>query len=221
MFYFSELESLHYSESYYHIPPSGLSSLIAHWKAFTVLCHITTSLHLYYLPWYHTVVVLLYWAGKLSVYWIILPHPSTCIISPDSQMTMTSGPGTLPHYQLGDLGLIPRPQNQIPTHTDKMKGLSVTTRLGALRKVLTRSVGVQTVSAPKVRYQVGRSGPGFHECHLAVNIWSIYALHVLSNIIKDSILIHFQNLKKAVCSSFFRFESVPRMATSNFITFYI
>lgn len=58
--------------------------------------------------------------------------------------------GTLPHYQLGDLGLIPRPQNAIPSHTDKMRVLSDTTRLGGLRKVLTRSVGIQTVSAPKV-----------------------------------------------------------------------
>lgn len=58
--------------------------------------------------------------------------------------------GTLPHYQLGDLGLIPRPKNHIPTSVDKMRVLSATTRLGGLRKVLTKSVAVQTVSAPKV-----------------------------------------------------------------------
>lgn len=58
--------------------------------------------------------------------------------------------GTLPHYNLGDLGLIPRPKQHIPSHMDKMHDLSATTRLGALRKVLTRSVGIQTVSAPKV-----------------------------------------------------------------------
>ena len=59
--------------------------------------------------------------------------------------------GTEPHYQLGDLGLIPRPKHTIPTNFEKMKELSQTTRLGALKKVLTKSVGVQTVSSPKVR----------------------------------------------------------------------
>ena len=65
--------------------------------------------------------------------------------------TVVSGPGTLPHYQLGDLGLIPRPKQTIPTSLDKMRVLSATTRLGGLRKVLCRSVGIQTVSAPKVK----------------------------------------------------------------------
>lgn len=60
--------------------------------------------------------------------------------------------GTLPHYQLGDLGLIPRPKNHIPTSVDKMRVLSATTRLGGLRKVLTKSVAVQTVSAPKALF---------------------------------------------------------------------
>ncbi|KAJ8300128.1 hypothetical protein KUTeg_021647 [Tegillarca granosa] len=60
--------------------------------------------------------------------------------------------GTLPHYQLGDLGLIPRPKQQIPTSLDKMRALSATTRLGGLRKVLTRSIGIQTVSAPKALF---------------------------------------------------------------------
>jgi hypothetical protein len=64
---------------------------------------------------------------------------------------VVSGPGTLAHYQLGDLGLIPRPKQPIPTSMDKMRVLSATTRLGGLRKVLCRSVGVQTVSAPKVK----------------------------------------------------------------------
>ena len=74
---------------------------------------------------------------------------------------MVSGPGTLAHYQLGDLGLIPRPKQPIPTSMDKMRVLSATTRLGGLRKVLCRSVGVQTVSAPKVRtYIEGESEKG-------------------------------------------------------------
>ena len=69
-----------------------------------------------------------------------------------SQLPVVTGPGILPHYQLGDLGLIPRPKQTIPTSLDKMRVLSATTRLGGLRKVLCRSVGVQTVSAPKVRF---------------------------------------------------------------------
>jgi len=62
------------------------------------------------------------------------------------------GGGTLNHYQLGDLGLIPRPAHLIPTHLQQMKELSTTTRLGNLKKVLTKSVAVQTVSAPKAMF---------------------------------------------------------------------
>ena len=58
--------------------------------------------------------------------------------------------GTIPHYSLGDLGLVPRPKHHIPTNFEKMKELSETTRIGGLKKVLTKSVAVQTVSAPKV-----------------------------------------------------------------------
>lgn len=69
-----------------------------------------------------------------------------------SPLASLPGSTTAPHYQLGDLGLIPRPAQQIPTSLDKMKELSVTTRLGTLKKVLTRSVAVQTVSAPKAMF---------------------------------------------------------------------
>jgi len=57
-----------------------------------------------------------------------------------------------PHYQLGDLGLVPRPSHAIPTSMDKTKALSETTRLGSLRRVLTKSIGIQTVSAPKALF---------------------------------------------------------------------
>ncbi|XP_033758473.1 cilia- and flagella-associated protein 157-like [Pecten maximus] len=60
--------------------------------------------------------------------------------------------GTQFHYQPGDLGMIPRPENPIPTSLEKMRVKSATTRLGELRKMLTNSVGVQTVSAPKSLY---------------------------------------------------------------------
>ncbi|CAL1529656.1 unnamed protein product [Lymnaea stagnalis] len=56
--------------------------------------------------------------------------------------------GTLPHYQLGDLGLIPRPNQHVPTNMDKMKVISKIAKLGALRGVLSKSVATQTVSAP-------------------------------------------------------------------------
>ena len=55
-----------------------------------------------------------------------------------------------PHYKLGDLGLIPRPEEHIPSNQDKVKEISATNQLGALKRVLTKSVAVQTVSAPKV-----------------------------------------------------------------------
>ncbi|KAK3087928.1 hypothetical protein FSP39_012548 [Pinctada imbricata] len=71
---------------------------------------------------------------------------------PMSPIATPQSGGPLPHYQLGDLGLIPRPKHHIPTSFDKMRVLSATTRLGGLRKVLTRSVGVQTVSAPKALF---------------------------------------------------------------------
>ncbi|XP_069122408.1 cilia- and flagella-associated protein 157-like [Argopecten irradians] len=64
----------------------------------------------------------------------------------------TNSKGTLFHYQPGDLGMIPRPENPIPTSLEKMRVKSATTRLGELRKMLTNSVGVQTVNAPKALY---------------------------------------------------------------------
>ena len=70
---------------------------------------------------------------------------------PLSPIARSAG-GTLPHYQLGDLGLIPRPKHHIPTNFEKMKELSATTRLGSLKKVLTRSVATQTISSPKVQH---------------------------------------------------------------------
>jgi len=74
--------------------------------------------------------------------------PNSCL----SPGPVKPGGGTLPHYQLGDLGLIPRPAHHIPTHLEQMKELSATTRLGNLKKVLTKSVAVQTVSAPKAMF---------------------------------------------------------------------
>ncbi|KAL8596770.1 hypothetical protein ACOMHN_053866 [Nucella lapillus] len=77
--------------------------------------------------------------------------------------TMTKG-GTLPHYSLGDLGLIPRPKQNIPTFLERTQTLSATTRLGGLRKVLTRSCATQTVSAPKALFYadqlLSRAPPG-------------------------------------------------------------
>lgn len=70
---------------------------------------------------------------------------------PMSPVALQPG-GTLPHYQLGDLGLIPRPKQHIPTSFEQMRVLSATTRLGNLKKVLTRSVAIQTVSAPKALF---------------------------------------------------------------------
>lgn len=60
--------------------------------------------------------------------------------------------GTAAHYQLGDLGLIPRPKQHIPSNIEKMKELSATTRLGGLKKVLTKTVSTQTISSPKAMF---------------------------------------------------------------------
>ena len=64
--------------------------------------------------------------------------------------------GTKAHYQLGDLGLVPRPNHYIQTSVDRTRELTATTRLGGLKKVLTRSVAIQTVSTPKVRQHAAR-----------------------------------------------------------------
>jgi len=54
------------------------------------------------------------------------------------------------HYQLGDLGIIPKPDQYIPTYFEKMRDATAVQQLGSLKKVLTRSVGVQTISTQKV-----------------------------------------------------------------------
>ena len=87
---------------------------------------------------------------------VLLPHfkptsPAPCCFS-DMPLSPVGKGATLPHYSLGDLGLIPRPKHNIPTFLERTQALSATTRLGGLRKVLTRSVAVQTVSAPKVTH---------------------------------------------------------------------
>lgn len=57
----------------------------------------------------------------------------------------------LGRYQLGDLGLIPRPEQHIPTNLDKVRQIE-TTRLGALKRVVNKSVATQTVSTAKVMF---------------------------------------------------------------------
>lgn len=60
--------------------------------------------------------------------------------------------GSLPHYVLGDLGLIPRPTQTITTSVDKMRHITQASKLGSLRGVLHKSVATQTVSAPKALF---------------------------------------------------------------------
>ncbi|XP_076436256.1 cilia- and flagella-associated protein 157-like [Babylonia areolata] len=81
-----------------------------------------------------------------------LPGSGKGIRKGDLPMSPMAKGGTLPHYSLGDLGLIPRPKQNIPTFLERTQTLSATTRLGGLRKVLTRSVASQTVSAPKALF---------------------------------------------------------------------
>ena len=77
---------------------------------------------------------------------------------PPSPLSPSPRPqGTQPHYQLGDLGLIPRPAQNIPSSVEKMKESATASRLGGLKKVLTKSVATQTISAPKVSLTSCRS----------------------------------------------------------------
>ncbi len=61
--------------------------------------------------------------------------------------------GTLPHYQMGDLGLVPRPKPGVLS-SDKTRQLSATSRLNRLHGTKTRSVGIQASTAPKVSSQL-------------------------------------------------------------------
>ncbi|XP_067867953.1 cilia- and flagella-associated protein 157 [Heterodontus francisci] len=58
------------------------------------------------------------------------------------------GPGILPHYKVGDLGLVPRPKQMPPSLADKVGQLSKTTRLGLLRPFST-SAPTQTTCLSK------------------------------------------------------------------------
>ena len=54
------------------------------------------------------------------------------------------------HYKLGDFGIVPRPEVHMQSNREMMRDVAHAKTLGTLKKVLTRSVAVQTVSAPKV-----------------------------------------------------------------------
>ena len=67
----------------------------------------------------------------------------------DLPTPLMKGP-SVAHYQLGDLGIVPKPDQYIPTYFEKMRDATAVQQLGSLKKVLTRSVGVQTISTQKV-----------------------------------------------------------------------
>ena len=91
---------------------------------------------------------------------------------PPSPLSPSPRPqGTQPHYQLGDLGLIPRPAQNILSSVDKMKESATASRLGGLKKVLTKSVATQTISAPKV------SLTSCNLCNISSNIQKIICDH--------------------------------------------
>ncbi|CAG5115506.1 unnamed protein product [Candidula unifasciata] len=74
------------------------------------------------------------------------------ILKGDFPLSPLAKDGSLSHYTLGDLGLIPRPSQQISTNVDKMKAISQAVQLRSLRGVLQKSVATQTVSAPKALF---------------------------------------------------------------------
>ncbi|XP_072176647.1 cilia- and flagella-associated protein 157-like [Diadema setosum] len=65
---------------------------------------------------------------------------------------IAKGAGTLPHYRMGDLGLVPRPKpSTFPSDTTRQ--LSATSRLNRLQGVKSRSVGIQTTSSAKAVFR--------------------------------------------------------------------
>lgn len=57
-----------------------------------------------------------------------------------------------PRYHLGDLGLVPRLADVIPTKVEMTRGREEQSHADGMRRVLTKSVSVQTVSAPKALF---------------------------------------------------------------------
>ncbi|GFS18027.1 cilia- and flagella-associated protein 157 [Elysia marginata] len=76
--------------------------------------------------------------------------------------------GSLPHYVLGDLGLIPRPTQNITTSVDKMRHIAQASKLGSLRGVLHKSVATQTVSAPKALFYADQLAGKQHAAQQAI-----------------------------------------------------
>ncbi|XP_078082421.1 cilia- and flagella-associated protein 157 [Mustelus asterias] len=58
------------------------------------------------------------------------------------------GPGILPHYKVGDLGLVPRPKQMTRSVAEKVGQLSKTTRLGLLRS-FSKSAPTQVAYLPE------------------------------------------------------------------------
>lgn len=65
---------------------------------------------------------------------------------------IAKGISMLPHYKMGDLGLVPRPKpSAFPS--DKTRQMSATSRLNRLQGVKSRSVGIQTTSSAKAMFR--------------------------------------------------------------------
>ncbi|XP_048414638.1 cilia- and flagella-associated protein 157 isoform X1 [Stegostoma tigrinum] len=58
------------------------------------------------------------------------------------------GPGILPHYKVGDLGLVPRPKQMSPSIAEKVGQLSKTTRFGLIRP-FAKSAPTEMTCLPK------------------------------------------------------------------------
>ena len=55
-----------------------------------------------------------------------------------------------PHYQLGDLGVVPKQTEHLLTNVEKSK-LKNQTELRSLQKLTKRTIGTQTIDFTKVR----------------------------------------------------------------------
>ncbi|KAH9496467.1 hypothetical protein Btru_010938 [Bulinus truncatus] len=100
--------------------------------------------------------------------------------------------GTLPHYSLGDLGLVPRPSQQIPTSLEKTKESAKLTKLGALHGVLAKSVATQTVNSPNSVVYASQIITKFPEHEILRDIRSSHrALGLTTSAIPKKIITNF------------------------------
>ncbi|XP_005992170.1 cilia- and flagella-associated protein 157 [Latimeria chalumnae] len=100
-----------------------------------------------------------------------IPEPELMVehqsqLKPDRTTSFASllkSPGLVPHYKLGDLGLVPRPNQLIHKPLDKLHMLSRTTRLGVLKPGPRASVNSMTEASLDKTLNQGKQSSAFPE----------------------------------------------------------